>query len=248
MNDLSTARKISRFFEAIETSLYRLAGLRRSHEIFPSLLREAVAKQRDFYFVQIGAFDGDTADPLFALAKELRLRGCLVEPQRTAFERLKLNYAFSNAVTFECAAIADADGPTSLYVPNVDWLRQRGVKWSDPLAAASLSRDQVVRQVRKYAGEAPPECIDTERIETLSFSSLVAKHGIDRIDLLQIDTEGHDGKILSMIDLERWRPRLIHWEQRFLARREKQQLSRRLRRIGYRIQSARANAIAVLRS
>jgi hypothetical protein len=40
------------------------------------------------YFVQIGAFDGISGDPLYPFVKQGFLKGCLVEPQAYAFERL----------------------------------------------------------------------------------------------------------------------------------------------------------------
>ena len=51
------------------------------------------------------------------------------------------------------------------------------------------------------------ERIVCEPVRTLTFDSLCARHGIDAIDLLAIDTEGHDWTILSGIDFARWRPR-----------------------------------------
>ena len=44
-----------------------------------------------------------------------------------------------------------------------------------------------------------------------------------QVDLLQIDTEGADGKMLSLFPLERVRPAIIHWEVKHLSTAEREQ-------------------------
>ncbi|MBI2477370.1 MAG: hypothetical protein HYV60_01570, partial [Planctomycetia bacterium] len=47
----------------------------------------------DFFFVEIGAFDGVTADPIYHMVCDRGWRGVLVEPQLEAFKLLQENYA-----------------------------------------------------------------------------------------------------------------------------------------------------------
>ena len=49
-------------------------------------------------------------------------------------------------------------------------------------------------------------------VPCLTFDSLVSKHGVTAVDLVQMDTEGYDFEIVKLIDLDRLRPRLIMYE------------------------------------
>src|SRR6478672_5357121 len=69
----------------------------------------------DFIVVQIGANDGVTYDPLRRFIVKYGFRGVLVEPQPDAFARLQKNYSDLPRITFEQAAIAEADGEKPLY-------------------------------------------------------------------------------------------------------------------------------------
>ena len=72
-------------------------------------------KKDDFFFVQIGAFDGVTADPIYELVRCQDWRGVLVEPQVEACERLQENYAGQDGLQFFNVAICDHDGEIKLF-------------------------------------------------------------------------------------------------------------------------------------
>jgi FkbM family methyltransferase len=46
-------------------------------------------------------------------------------------------------------------------------------------------------------------------VETVSLREFAADRGIDQIDFLKIDTEGHDLSVLEGVDWARWRPRVV---------------------------------------
>jgi hypothetical protein len=71
------------------------------------------------------------------------------------------------------------------------------------------------------------------RVEALTFESLLARHDNPEVDLLVIDTEGHDARILDTIDLVRTRPRLIAYEHFHLARAEREACRARIEAAGY---------------
>jgi len=58
----------------------------------------------------------------------------------------------------------------------------------------------------------PSGCMITESVPCISFARLVADYAIEKIDLLQIDTEGYDVEILMDIDFDSIRPTIIHFE------------------------------------
>ena len=54
-------------------------------------------------------------------------------------------------------------------------------------------------------------------VPVLTFDSLCKRSHATRVDLLLIDTEGHDWEILRSIDFARWRPRLVIYEHYHLS-------------------------------
>jgi len=72
-------------------------------------------------------------------------------------------------------------------------------------------------------------------VPTLRFSTLLQKHKIQCVDILQIDTEGYDYEILQMLDYDVVKPALIHFENNFLTSQEMSGCSQLLARHGYRL-------------
>ena len=55
----------------------------------------------------------------------------------------------------------------------------------------------------------------------MRLDTLLERHGISRIDLLVIDTEGHDFEILRALDFTRFRPVLLMFEHQHLSANDK---------------------------
>ena len=51
-----------------------------------------------------------------------------------------------------------------------------------------------------------------EKVKCISFNDLIEQYSIDKIDLLQIDTEGYDAEIIKMIDFDKINPSIISFE------------------------------------
>ncbi len=202
------------------------------------LLRMVLNGERPdaFTFVQIGANDGRTNDPLRRLIIRHGFRGVLVEPQPAAFARLVRNYDSVPGLAFENSAVGATHGEATLYrfrpgpgVPD----------WADCLA--SFSREHLVHNFDGITGS-----IEEIVVPTLTFSELVARHGLSRIDLLQIDTEGFDFEIIKMIDFETTRPTIINFEQALLVGRVRQECYLYLGQKGYKITENGVDAVAYL--
>jgi hypothetical protein len=82
---------------------------------FAGILSAFESHKGEFFFVQIGAYDGLKSDPILAFVRDRRWRGILVEPQPDVFEKLKRNYANIPNVIFENLAIAAWEGSLPLY-------------------------------------------------------------------------------------------------------------------------------------
>jgi len=172
-----------------------------------SALRYVVADQllrdRDFTFLQIGAYDGVGDDDLVELIKAHGLRGVLVEPQPTAFAELERTYADQPQLTLLQAAIAEQPGTRELYCR-----RDR------PSMAASFDRENLLKHGIPAADIVPVP------VACHSVNSALAAGGLDRVDLIQIDAEGYDHQIIRTINFARIRPAIVRFEYRHMSRRD----------------------------
>jgi hypothetical protein len=90
------------------------------------------------------------------------------------------------------------------------------------------------------------ELIQVEKVECLRFDTLLDRWGVTRIDLLNIDAEGFDAKIIQSIDFKRLKPAVIHYEHMHLEREQRLNCEALLRRQGYYIAHGFADTIAYL--
>jgi FkbM family methyltransferase len=173
-------------------------------------LAQRVALNPDFFFVQIGAFDGRMLDPVFGWVQAHGWRGLLVEPQPRYFAELVENYRGVEGLEFRQVAVGArremrpfytiADGPG---VP----------EWAGMLS--SFDRETLLSH-REFFPEID-SFLRSEEIECVALNDLLAEAGADHIDLLQIDVEGYDHELVLNLDLERFVPSIVRFEHAHLT-------------------------------
>ncbi len=193
------------------------------------------------YFLQIGAHDGKTDDHLREFVIKNRMRGILVEPVPSIFQRLKENYRDQDGLFFENKAIAPASGTRTFYRlrDNTDGLPH----WYDQLG--SFHKHIVL----KHKVEIPniEDYLLEEQVECISVSNLLQRCKIPRVDIMLIDCEGYDFEILKTIDFKKCLPRLIVYEEKHLLGPDARSCRKLLRNHGYSVINVGANAVAVRR-
>jgi FkbM family methyltransferase len=175
-------------------------------------------------FVEIGANDGEFGSALRRFILRREWSGVLVEPSPRAYARLRENYRELDRIALENAAIAGHDGRTRLY--ELDPAAAGDPEWA--LALGSLDREHLVRQAPELTAH-----VTSEEVESLTFRTLCERHGIDALDLLVIDTEGHDHEILRQVDFRTIRPRLVIYEHLHLSPSTRADCDRLLSDAGY---------------
>lgn len=203
----------------------------------------------EIFFVQFGAYDGESFDPIFAQVKGSRARGLLVEPQKRAYQQLVRNYGDDGRLTFVNAAISRESGRRTLYTVDEEMVR----RWPNFGACARFDRDSLAELMKgrfKAMGvsDDPQTHIQAEDVEVVTTTELLERHGIREMDLLLIDTEGYDFEILKMMDFKRWRPTLVVFENRILTLEEQEAAGRLLASHGYDWFTVGWNTCAVLTS
>ncbi len=208
-------------------------------------------KRKDFYFIQAGGNDGFMNDPIFRFIKKYRWKGIITEPQKDVFERrLKRTYHNTPNVVLENVAISGKDETQTLYKLSIS-----DARWATGLA--SFRKDTLIRQIdinyvaRKAEKEGirlpdnPEEYIVTEEIRCLTLETLMTRHGLPRLDLLQLDTEGYDFEIIRGIHFDRLIPGMISFETEHLDPEELKECEALLRKQNYRLYTFNRDAIAV---
>ena len=191
------------------------------------------------FVVQIGANDGTAGDPLMEGFRKTRWTGLLVEPVPHLYEMLVARYRNRPGVQMECAAISTRDGEASLY--RLRSIPGQTPQWFEQLA--TLDREVLLKH-RSSIPEIDSLLIE-ERVPTVRLDTLLARHGISRIDLLVIDAEGHDFEILRTLDLARFRPTLLMFEHQHLSENDKDAAYALLKTAGYNLrETPEGDAIA----
>lgn len=193
----------------------------------------------EFTFIQIGAFDGVECDPLYKYLQKYNWKGIMLEPQPIPFGKLKKQYENRVNLSILNAALSDRRGKTILYVLEGNDIPE----WSKSMASFSkqniLKHEYLIPDLEKYIKEI--------EIDTITFDTLFADNSIDKLDLLQIDTEGFDAEILKMFPFHRLKPHIIHFESKHIPKPGLEQLLDNLIGYGYRIAHDRGeDMVAVL--
>lgn len=177
---------------------------------FLDLLKKLNEARSDVFFVEIGACDGRNGDPIFESVKKFRWRGLLIEPIPDYFKLLQENYSYHKGVRFENVAIDDSPGIRPMY---------RDGDRSCSALEYNVNFKNGYRQ----------ELVKCETLE-----NVLAKHKIEKIDLLQIDAEGRDHRIVNNFDLDKYRPLVINFEANILSDKDDvMPCVRRLEEAGY---------------
>lgn len=190
-----------------------------------SRIKELMAKRGGemLSFIQIGAHDGLSSDPLRPYILKHRWTGILVEPQPELFKRLVENYEGNMRLTFENGAIGNENGKVKLY------RFKAGQNLPDHATMlTSFRADALIYNGHGYKGE-----IEEIEVPCVTFQTLLESHGIKDLDVLQIDTEGFDYEILKMMATSELRPALIHYEHGMLHGHGKEACEKMLRELGY---------------
>jgi FkbM family methyltransferase len=199
----------------------------------------------EVFVLKIGANGGVENDSLADfLLHDHRYRGLLVEPIPLYAKTLSANYEGTLRFKIEQVAIAAEDGKITMYYvdetakdsngqPIPQWLR----------GVASMDRAHVEKHLR-------PEMYGAIRqitVECLSVASLLARNNVRKVDLLQIDAEGHDYAVLKQFDFSVIQPKLVIFERKHLSKKDDLAARRLMEQIGYEMKALETDYLCIAR-
>ena len=200
----------------------------------PRVVPEFAKLYPNAFFIQIGSNDGDQLDPLKDAIRTKNWKGILVEPVPYVFEKLKLRHGNNPRLTLENIAISKEAGVMPFYhLRNAEEETnlEKPPRWYDALG--SFSREVVL----KHEDLIPDlrERLTESNVNVTTFDALCSKNNVQKIDLIHIDTEGHDFEILKTIDLPRYRPKVVIYEHHHLNPVDRAAAQEYLRKSGYEV-------------
>ncbi len=183
----------------------RIKRVPRPIDVFSLVVRDWQQQRpgnKDFTFVQIGAHDGSTLDPIHHYVTKERWTGLLLEPQPRVFQRLEETYRGHDQLRLMNAAAGEFDGTMTLYA----FKDHQGLPYHASMLTSSTRR-HLSRNGHDYKGD-----IEELHVPVLSAETLRQSFDMAFLDLLQVDVEGADAAVVAGFIAAGVRPRIIHFE------------------------------------
>jgi FkbM family methyltransferase len=190
-------------------------------------------------FIQIGAYDGVTTDPLRKYIELCGWSGVMLEPQPRPANQLRALYRDNPKIVILEAALDSERRARSLFTVESDAVPN----WAAGMASFNrnhlLNQTHLIKGIERMVREVLVDCI--------VFDDVLDRLPKSRLDLLQIDAEGADGHILSLFPFHRFKPAIIQWEIKNMTVTQQEEALERVIAHGYRIsRSGSEDALAVL--
>ena len=170
-------------------------------------------------FLQIGANDGFTYDPLHKFIKRDNWKGIMLEPQPEVFNKflIKLHRKRPEIIPLN-AALDKRDGTKPLYqlvISNERWATGLA-SFNKGVLVKKIKDGSLLKHIRRQGITLPEnedDIISAHEVPTISPETLLKKFNKECFKLLAIDTEGFDFEILKMLDLGKISPEVILYEE-----------------------------------
>ena len=164
--------------------------------------------------IQIGANDGKRFDELNYFIRKYKIKSVLVEPVDIYFNELRNNYSNLEYVKIENSAISVDNEIAYLFAVNDEYIK----KYDEHVKGLS-SFD--IKHLIKHG--VKKKHIEKKKITSQTILSLIDKYNIKELDLLYVDTEGYDGKIVyEFVVKTKLKPIIIfeyiHIENKFFSK------------------------------
>lgn len=191
--------------------VYRRFSPRRVR-LWTEVLHGLAAGSNDVRFVQVGSNDAGYGDPLRYHIRNNGWRGLMIEPLPHVFRRLQARYGAVSGLILENVAIDREPGVRPFY--HLRPSDEPGLPvWYDMLG--SFLKENVL--AHSHLLPDIPERIMETPVRCLTFDQACGRHGIEAFDVLHIDAEGYDYEILRSVDLARYRPAVLLYENMHLS-------------------------------
>jgi FkbM family methyltransferase len=223
-------------------SRFKNRHYRRNQELFRLACSNLAKEFSSPLFVKVGANDGITGDPCSdILLTDSRWRGILIEPVPYLFEKLQESFGDKSRFVLEQVAIGPDIARSTFYGVDVAATEQLPnlPVWYDQIG--SFDRNHIL----KHFGESISPFIFEIQVDVIPLDEVFRRHEVSQCQLLHIDTEGFDLKVLKTLNLENIRPVVIYIEHKHLPANEKNDLIIRFSKYRYELRDCGDDFLAI---
>ena len=216
---------VKKFKSAITAWLSKLMIVNTSLDLIFHMAGESAIKT----FVDIGANDGRKNDPLYHYILMYGWKGILVEPDPVNFKKLKKNYQAHEGLIFENAGIGPEQGEMLFY--KIKDITEQEPGWYDQVG--SFDEKTFLKNIS--FGKGLDQRIVAVPLPVVTFDQLLEKNNFGTPDLLHLDAEGFDYRILRSIDFTKHQIHMVLFESEWMTKAELKEIVLYLRKHHYRI-------------
>lgn len=211
-----------------------------NQEMLSIILKDYSQKNKDCFFVQIGANDGIRHDPLREFILNNNWKGILVEPVRYIFEELRNNYDNKPGLIFENVAISDKNEWRDFYY----FSKESG---NDLKGDYPEYGSFIYGQIKEWLSlnNMSEKYLNKEKVPCLTIDSLLERNNIQKFDVLCIDVEGYDYEIVKLLNFNMYSPDIIIYEINHLSEDDRKGSFELLKKQGYRVLQIGIDAVAI---
>ena len=206
---------------------------------FPKMVIEASRREKNFFFVQVGAHDGKKHDPIHRYVVGMGWRGLLIEPIPRYFAKLKETYRGIKGLKMANYAIAKKNGVAKIW-----GVSERAPWWLWQLARTKDSFAKDIMLKRTWFMPGLTEYIVEKTVKTSRLQAILKAYGVGAVSLYVIDTEGYDYEVIKQIDWAKNKPQYLYYEHMHLTNEDVLDAWEMLRRNGYRVEHDGRNTFA----
>lgn len=152
------------------------------------------------YFIEIGSNNYNT---LVELAKTKEWCGVLVEPLKHIFDSIER----VDGCFYENIAITEKGGNHKFYYYDYSWSNGWGTVQKNHLK-------KLIDPFNPSRALEEPKCVE---VPSMTFNNLYEKYNFPKLDLLKIDAESYDAKIVKSIDFSKVKIDKIIFEHHHLS-------------------------------
>lgn len=218
-NKIFEYKNVQKFFRKV-TGCYFDNGRRgnltkNDHYDFYNNLIALLASGRNLTFVQVGANDGISDDPIRNAVLNCARKALLIEPQEWLIPSLKENYKdFEGELILENCAVDGTQKELTLFIlPKRYWPQYIEKVGRHPNQLFSPYREQIETRLVERLGlkeDQKADYIEEYKVASRPLDEILRQHKLETVDVLQIDCEGHDVDVLMSIGGHR--PKIINIE------------------------------------
>ena len=162
---------------------------------------KAIFKNNIKQLIQVGANDGKRFDVLNKFIKLNKTKAILIEPIKKNFKELEINYQKMQHVKLENLAISVNSEINYLFKVDEKYLKYYG---DHVPGITSFNKQHLINHGIKK------KHVTKERVNSSSIKKIILKYKLKSLDLLYVDTEGYDGKIiLDFLNTKMFNPIII---------------------------------------